>query len=86
MDMKSEIVFGVVVRDVLHHLFYPLHLARREFARFNIASEHFTKDATEILMTGIADKPEAASAGNVGGAAHLSLLLIPALTGLKTGG
>ncbi len=56
MASELKVALGVVVADVFHHLADARHLSCRQFSVLHITPYKVAEDATEILMTRIAEE------------------------------
>jgi hypothetical protein len=79
--LELEVVLGVVVRDVFHHLAETVPLFVRDFAVLHIGCDEVTHDAAEILVARIREERagvgkhtyETAEESEEGEAVHLLL-------------
>ena len=53
---ELEVVLGVVVGDVLHHLADTVDLAERNLAVLHVGTEQVAECAAEILVSGIGEE------------------------------
>ena len=51
--LEIEVSFGIVVRDILHHLVDEVHLALRKLSVLEVFAEQVAEDSAEILVARI---------------------------------
>ena len=51
--LELEIVFCIVVGDILHHLVDEFHLALRKLSCCNVFAQNVAEDSAEVLVTWI---------------------------------